>query len=87
MAILIDAPRWARDRDGQRFAHLASDTSRAELDAFVADLGLPRPLRFHHDHYDVPAAWWDAVVEQGATAVTTRELVRRLRRAGLRNRH
>ena len=85
MSILIDAPRWPRERDGQRFAHLASDASRAELDAFVAALDLPRPLRFHADHYDVPAAWWDAVVEHGACAVTTRELVRRLRAAGLRH--
>ena len=86
MAILIDAPRWARAPDGQRFAHLASDASHAELDAFVARLDLPRPLRFHNDHYDVPAAWWAAVVEQGAYAVTTRELVRRLRARGLRTR-
>ena len=86
MTILIDAPRWPRERDGQRFAHLASDTSRAELDAFVAGLDLPRRLRLHADHYDVPAVWWDAVVEQGACVVTTRELVRRMRAAGLRTR-
>jgi hypothetical protein len=86
VAILIDAPRWSRASDGQRFAHLASDASRAELEAFVARLDLPRPLRLHGDHYDVPAAWWAAVVEQGACAVTTRELVRRLRAAGLRTR-
>ena len=82
--VLIDEPRWARDDDGMRFAHLVSDESLGELDAFVARLGLPRRLRFHHDHYDVPAVWWDAVVAQGATVVTTRELIRRLRRAGLR---
>ena len=82
--VLIDEPRWARDGDGMRFAHLASDHSRGELDAFVARLELPRPLRFHHDHYDVPAQWWERVVAQGATVVTTRELIRRVRRAGLR---
>ena len=84
MAILIDAPRWPREHDGQRFAHLVSDTSHAELHAFVAALPLERRLRYHDDHYDVPAAWFDVVVEQGARVVTTRELVRRIRAAGLR---
>jgi Protein of unknown function (DUF4031) len=84
VAILIDAPHWPRGRDGQRFAHLVSDTSRAELHAFVAGLPLDRPFAFHDDHYDVPAAWWQLTVRQGATAVSTRELVRRLRAAGLR---
>jgi hypothetical protein len=86
VTILIDDPRWPRERDGQRFAHLASDTSSAELHAFVAGLDLPRRLPFHGDHYDVPAAWWDKVVAQGACVVTTRELVRRMRAAGLRSR-
>ncbi len=84
MAILIDAPRWPREHDGQRFAHLVSDTSHAELHAFVAGLPLERRLRYHDDHYDVPAAWFDVVVEQGARVVTTRELVCRIRAAGLR---
>jgi hypothetical protein len=84
VAILIDAPRWAHPLDGRRFAHLVSDTSWAELQSFVATLPLERPLRFHADHYDVPASSWPAVVRQGATVVTTRELVCRLRASGLR---
>ena len=82
--ILIDEPRWPAH--GTTFAHLVSDTSHAELHAFVRALdgSLPRPLRFHHDHYDVPARSWPTVVEQGAQVVTTREIVRRLRAAGLR---
>jgi hypothetical protein len=84
VAILVDAPRWRHDRDGHRFAHLASDASRAELDAFVAALHLGRSLRFHGDHYDLPVESWDAVVARGAAVVTTRELIRRLRQAGLR---
>ena len=83
MAILIDAPRWSRASDGERFAHLVSDTSHDELHAFVAG-AFDRPLRFHEDHYDVPAAWWGVAVDHGAQAVTTREIVRRLRAAGLR---
>jgi hypothetical protein len=84
VTILIDAPRWVRGHDGQRFAHLVSDTSREELHAFVAALPTVRPLRFHADHYDVPAGLWAVAVDHGATEVTTRDLVRRLRAAGLR---
>ena len=80
MAVLVDHPRW--DRAGTRYAHLVSDRSRRELHEFVAELEYP--LRFHADHYDVPATWWPKVVAAGATVVTTRELVRRLRAAGLR---
>jgi hypothetical protein len=67
-----------------RFAHVVSDTSFEELHAFAATLTLPRPLRFHRDHYDVPEPFWDQVVERGAQIVTTREIVRRMRAAGLR---
>jgi hypothetical protein len=87
VAILVDSPRWPHAVDGRRFAHLVSDTSWAELDTFVAALPLERPLRFHADHYDVPAPSWPIVVRHGATVVTTRELVRRLRAAGLRRSH
>ena len=81
--ILIDRATWAAH--GTQFAHLVSDTSFDELDAFVATIdGLPRPLKFHRDHYDVPAQSWDHVVRQGAAVVSTRELVQRLRAAGLR---
>ena len=83
MAILIDKPRWP-GRNQVRFAHLVSDSSFAELDAFVAGLDLDRPLRFHGDHYDIPAQLWDAVVRAGATPVTAREIVTRLRAVGLR---
>src|SRR5262245_41018642 len=83
MAILVDEPRWP-GRNGLRFAHLVSDSSRADLDAFVAGLDADRPLRFHGDHYDIPTQLWDAVVDAGATPVSTREIVTRLRAAGLR---
>ena len=84
MTILLDHPRWPAH--GTRFAHLASDTSVEELHAFAAALTrtLPRPLRFHRDHYDVPERAWSACVDAGALVVTTHELVRRLRAAGLR---
>ena len=75
------APQDAPREIGQQ---QLADTSHAELHAFVAALPLERRLRYHDDHYDVPAAWFDVVVEQGARVVTTRELVRRIRAAGLR---
>jgi hypothetical protein len=82
VALLIDQARWPAH--GTHFAHLVSDASIEELHDFVATLQTPRPLRFHRDHYDVPAALWSFVVDQGVTVVSTREIVRRLRRAGLR---
>lgn len=81
--ILVDKPLWPAH--GRHFAHLVSDTSHQELHDFAAALGLPSRA-FHRDHYDLPDDWWDAAVAAGATVVDSRELVRRLRAAGLRRR-
>lgn len=80
--ILVDEARWPAH--GTHFAHLVSDTSLDELHAFASSLVLPRPLRFHRDHYDVPAAIWTVVVGSGASVVSTREIVLALRGCGLR---
>ncbi len=79
--ILIDPPN-APGR-GRLWSHLASDTSYDELHAFARDIGVPE-RGFDRDHYDVPAEWYDMVVEAGATPVSSRELVTRLVKAGLR---
>ena len=89
VVILVDQPLWSPEpgRPGadHRFAHLISDISFDELHAFAAELGLP--LRaFHRDHYDLPDTWWGHAVASGAVPVDPRELVRRLRAAGLRRR-
>ncbi|PVG83007.1 DUF4031 domain-containing protein [Nocardioides gansuensis] len=79
--ILIDppaVPRWDR-----LWSHLASDTSYDELHAFALANGVPA-RGFDGDHYDVPSDYYDAMVEAGAVPVTSRELVIRLRKAGLR---
>lgn len=81
MAILIDQPRWPAH--GTHFAHLASDTSLAELHAFAKAHGL-HCRAFDHDHYDVPAGRVDELVAAGAVPTQTRELVTRLDAAGLR---
>lgn len=81
--ILIDPPHT--EGHGRRWSHLASDTSYNELHAFAADLGIPAG-GFHRDHYDVPSGWYDDVVAAGARPVSSRELVARLRDAGLRRR-
>ena len=79
--ILIDPPNAAGH--GRLWSHLASDTSYDELHVFAAGVGIP--LRgFDRDHYDVPSEWYDKVVEAGATPVSSRELVTRLVKAGLR---
>ena len=79
--ILIDPP--AVHRWGRTWSHLASDTSYDELHAFALANGVPE-RGFDGDHYDVPAEFYDAMVTAGAVPVTSRELVRRVRSAGLR---
>jgi len=79
--ILIDPPQvpWR----GRLWSHLASDVSYAELHEFAGRVGIPE-RGFDRDHYDVPAEWYDDMVAAGASAVPSRELVSRLREAGLR---
>jgi Protein of unknown function (DUF4031) len=62
---------------------MVSDESYAELHDFAAQLGIP-PRAFQGDHYDVPTEYRTTALIIGATAVTSRELVIRLRAAGLR---
>lgn len=81
MAVLIDPPVWwHRDR---RWSHLVSDTDFDELHRFAAEAGIPE-RGFHGDHYDVPEEWYAEMLARGAIAVTSRELLHRLRAAGLR---
>lgn len=81
MGILVDEPIW-RFR-GKLWCHLVSDTSYDELHAFAAELGIPRAA-FQGDHYDLPEDVRLLAVANGATAVTGRELILRLRASGLR---
>ena len=46
-------------------------------------MGIPRRA-FQGDHYDIPEEHRPAMVAAGAVEVESRELVRRLRAAGLR---
>lgn len=79
--ILVDRPLWPGH--GRLWSHLVSDESVDELHAFAAGVGLPR-RGFQGDHYDVPEQLYETVVAAGAVPVSSRELVRRLREAGLR---
>ena len=81
MTVLVDRAVW-RWR-GELWAHLVSDADYDELHAFAARLGLRREW-FQGDHYDVPARVRERAIAQGALPVESRELVRRLRAAGLR---
>ena len=83
MTVLIDPPNAAGH--GRLWSHLASDASYDELHAFARTLGIPE-RGFDRDHYDVPAEWYDDVVAAGAQPVSSRVLVTRLIRAGLRRR-
>jgi hypothetical protein len=62
---------------------MVSDVDLDELHAFADRVGIPRRA-FQGDHYDVPEELRPAVLDAGALAVESRELVRRLRNAGLR---
>ncbi|MCB9396131.1 MAG: DUF4031 domain-containing protein [Acidimicrobiaceae bacterium] len=81
MSLMIDEPRWWRHE--RRWSHLASDVSLDELHEFAAAAGLPRRA-FHGDHYDVPEEYREQMLEAGADAVSSRELLRRLVASGLR---
>jgi len=81
VAVLVDEAVWPWR--GARWAHLVSDESVAELHAFAQRLGLRR-MSFQGDHYDVPADVRERALALGAEAVGGRDLVRRLRAAGLR---
>ncbi len=81
MTILIDEARWWWR--GKKWCHLISDSSYDELHDFAEQVGIPR-RGFQGDHYDVPEEYRDELIAAGAEQVESRELVRRLRAAGLR---
>jgi hypothetical protein len=81
--ILIDPPNAAGH--GRLWSHVASDESYDELHAFARLAGIPA-RGFDRDHYDIPSELYDDVVALGARPVSSRELVGRLRDAGLRRR-
>lgn len=62
---------------------MVSDESLDELHDFAQHAGIPRRV-FQGDHYDVPEEHRPAMVAAGALEVGSRELLRRLRAAGLR---
>lgn len=83
MTLLIDPPN--SPGHGRMWSHLASDRSFDELHRFAAGLGIPA-RGFDRDHYDIPAERYDDVVAAGAVPVSSRELITRLKDAGLRRR-
>jgi 8-oxo-dGTP pyrophosphatase MutT (NUDIX family) len=60
-----------------------SDVGYDELHVFAERVGVPR-RGFEGDHYDVPEESYDAIVAAGARETSTRDLLARLQRAGLR---
>jgi len=79
--VLVDPAVWPWR--GLLWAHLVSDSSYDELHEFAARLGVPR-RGFQGDHYDVPASVREQALALGAQDVSARELLRRLKAAGLR---
>jgi len=60
-----------------------SDTSYDELHEMAAALEIPR-RGFQGDHYDLPEDYRERAVKMGAVEVGSRELLSRLKAAGLR---
>ncbi|SDT63627.1 DUF4031 domain-containing protein [Jiangella sp. DSM 45060] len=83
MTVLVDPPAWPGH--GRLWSHLASDESFEELHEFAARLGLPA-RGFDGDHYDLMESDYQRAVDAGAVPISSRELVTRLTRAGLRRR-
>jgi hypothetical protein len=79
--VLIDPPRWPAH--GRVWSHLVSDSTLDELHQFARAAGIPE-RSFDRDHYDVPGERYDELVAAGAQPVQSRELLTRLKDAGLR---
>jgi len=62
---------------------MVSDVSLEELHVFAALLEIPE-RGFHRDHYDLLETYREQAVALGATEVTSRELLHRMRAAGMR---
>lgn len=84
MSIFVDPAVWPWRDD--HWAHLISDVGEAELHQFAERLNLRR-LSFQGDHYDVRVAKREQALALGAAAISSRELVSRLRASGLRHRN
>lgn len=80
MILVDDCHWWFREK---RWCHLVSDESLNELHDFADALGVPR-RGFQGDHYDLPEEYRERAVALGATPVGSRELLQRLKAAGLR---
>ncbi len=77
----MDEARWWFE--GRKWCHLVSDVSYEELFEFADSVGIPRRA-FQGDHFDIPEEYRQAMIDGGAQVVESREVLRRLRAAGLR---
>ncbi len=81
MTILVDQARWPWR--GTTWCHLVTDHDLDELHEFAGALGCRR-VGFQGDHYDIDIETRGVAIQSGALECDSRELVRRLKAAGLR---
>ena len=81
--IYIDPPAWSAHN--RLWSHLVSDESYDELHEFARKAGIPA-RGFDRDHYDVPSDRYNALIAAGAVPVSSRVIVQRLIKSGLRHR-
>ena len=81
MTILVDEARWPWRET--LWCHLVSDDNLGELHEFAGRLGMRR-VGFQGDHYDIDIDMRDVAISLGATPADSRDMIRRMRAAGLR---
>lgn len=81
MTLLVDPAIWPWR--GMMFCHLISDTSLDELHAFARWIGVPERA-YGGDHYDISERMRSIAIDEGALEVSSRDIVRALYTAGLR---
>lgn len=83
LTILVDEARWPWR--GTKWCHLVSDDNFAELHTFAGEIG-QRRVGFQGDHYDIDVDTREIALAHGAVPAESREIVRRMKNAGLRRR-
>ena len=83
MAILIDTAIWPWRE--WLWCHMISDTSVSELKDFAQSIGIPE-RGFQGDHFDLPDHMRQIAIERGAIEVNSREILKALYSAGIRQR-
>ncbi len=76
--IFVDKPRQWNNRR-KLYSHMISDTSIKDLHEFAKVCGIKKHW-FHKNHYDLREHEYLVAVDLGATVISTKEIVRILKK-------